>query len=164
MIWLVWMKHLYLRENENSVAFHTVCSWIDGHKSTDRTKALARFKNDDQCKILVAPLTQASCGLDLAIASRIILAVNSPSSSMEKQCLGRVNRLSQKKKKVYLDVILMEGSLEDALYSLDKPKELKSVIEGLQPSSMDERWNFEDWKIPLLPDLITTNWSGPTMA
>ncbi|KAF5712008.1 hypothetical protein FMUND_8690 [Fusarium mundagurra] len=68
----------------------------DGHMSpTQREKALANFRNDPKCHVLLATLKSAGVGIDLSVASRVHLLEPGWNPMLEQQALDRVHRLGQ---------------------------------------------------------------------
>jgi SWI/SNF-related matrix-associated actin-dependent regulator of chromatin subfamily A3 len=111
---------------------------IDGSVAlADRTKSLARFKNDPSIPVLLMTLGTGAVGyilfsfsspvshvltyffsdrLNLAIASRIHIVEPQWNPSMESQAIGRALRLGQEKQVTIIRYI-MQDTVEEVVYS-----------------------------------------------
>jgi SNF2 family DNA or RNA helicase len=69
---------------------------IRGSQSADaRTKAIDDFMNDPDVKVIVCSLTAAGVGINLQVASNVVLAELSWTSAEQTQAIDRVHRIGQ---------------------------------------------------------------------
>jgi SNF2 family DNA or RNA helicase len=69
---------------------------IRGNQSADaRTKAIDDFMNDPDVKVIVCSLTAAGVGINLQVASNVVLAELSWTSAEQTQAIDRVHRIGQ---------------------------------------------------------------------
>ena len=82
-----------------------------------RKSILDEFEASATCKVLLISAKCASVGLNLMCANRVILLDPRCNSRLEQQAIGRVWRLGQKKK-VYVERIIMQRTVEETMLSL----------------------------------------------
>jgi SNF2 family DNA or RNA helicase len=69
---------------------------IRGNQSSDaRTKAIDDFSNDPNVKVIVCSLTAAGVGVNLQVASNVVLSELSWTSAEQTQAIDRVHRIGQ---------------------------------------------------------------------
>jgi SNF2 family DNA or RNA helicase len=69
---------------------------IRGSQSADaRTKAIDDFMNDPEVKVIVCSLTAAGVGINLQVASNVVLSELSWTSAEQTQAIDRVHRIGQ---------------------------------------------------------------------
>jgi SNF2 family DNA or RNA helicase len=69
---------------------------IRGNQSSDaRTKAIDDFTNDPNVKVIVCSLTAAGVGVNLQVASNVVLSELSWTSAEQTQAIDRVHRIGQ---------------------------------------------------------------------
>ncbi|KAI1379972.1 SNF2 family N-terminal domain-containing protein [Hypoxylon crocopeplum] len=98
-----------------------------------RTKAVQKFTNDPEAKVMLASLTAGNAGLNLVAASHIIIMEPYWNPYVEMQAIDRAHRIGQVRE-VTVHRIIIEGTIERAIVNLQKKKQ--SVIEAV----MSEKW------------------------
>ncbi|KAF8241560.1 hypothetical protein K440DRAFT_641993 [Wilcoxina mikolae CBS 423.85] len=94
---------------------------IDGSmKPPKRDESIARFSGPD-CEVLLASLAVANVGLNLVMASQVVLADSWWAPAVEDQAIDRVYRLGQKKP-VTVWRIVVEGSIEGRVLGIQEEK------------------------------------------
>ncbi|KAG6356883.1 hypothetical protein INS49_014758 [Diaporthe citri] len=84
---------------------------IDGSKTEKaRREAIARFRGDHSCGILLATIGSAGVGLDLTVASRVHIIEPQWTQTAENQAIDRVHRLGQTQ-----DVIATRYIVKDSI-------------------------------------------------
>ena len=87
-----------------------------------RTKAIYKFQNDEDCRAFILTTRSASFGLTLTAASTVIFYEPCMNRSLRNQCIGRMDRLSQKSKKLSVITFAVKGSIEEKLADIVKVK------------------------------------------
>lgn len=95
---------------------------LDGSLSASaRDAAIAQFANDDNCTVMLATYGVASVGLNLTMASQVVLADSWWAPAVEDQAVDRVYRLGQKEGVVVWRVVV-GGSVEERVLDVQKGK------------------------------------------
>jgi superfamily II DNA or RNA helicase len=87
-----------------------------------RTKAIKHFQNNESCRAFILTTRSASFGLTLTAASTVIFFEPCMNRSLRNQCIGRMDRLSQKSKKLSVITFAVENSIEEKLADIVKVK------------------------------------------
>ena len=87
-----------------------------------RSKAIERFQNDKTCRAFILTARSASYGLTLTAASTLIFFEPCMNKSLKEQCIGRMDRLGQKKKSLKVITFAVKDSIENDLLNISKEK------------------------------------------
>ncbi len=87
-----------------------------------RARAIDTFQNDKTCRAFLLTTRSASYGLTLTAASSIIFFEPCMNRSLRDQCIGRMDRIGQKKKCLDVITFAVEGSIEEKLAEVVKVK------------------------------------------
>ncbi|KAM0208668.1 hypothetical protein ACHAPQ_003651 [Fusarium lateritium] len=118
-----------------------------------RQKAIKTFKENDECKILIAGLGCGAQALNLTVANRVIIVEPWWNKTREQQAFGRVHRIGQMKE-CYLVRILTQEYIDSHISNLQMRKS-KIIDRALQ----------DDGHIPtVLSDLQLRNLFDPEEA
>ena len=88
-----------------------------------RSQSIERFQKDDNCRVFLLTSRSASYGLTLTAASTVIFFEPILNKSLKEQCIGRIDRLSQDKKKLDIISFVVKGSIEEKLVNATKDKD-----------------------------------------
>ncbi|KAK6226445.1 hypothetical protein QIS74_02492 [Colletotrichum tabaci] len=95
---------------------------IDGGVSEPaRREAIARFRSDEGCNILLASIGSAGVGLDLTVASRVHLLEPQWTPTAEAQALDRVHRIGQTQE-VIARRYIVKDSIEEYIVNVQQVK------------------------------------------
>jgi len=84
---------------------------------SQRSKALRDFQNDPPTTVFLLSMRSGACGINLTQANRVFLMEPSFNPALEKQAIGRVHRLGQKRK-VEIIRLIVKGSVETRIIKL----------------------------------------------
>jgi SNF2 family DNA or RNA helicase len=87
-----------------------------------RARAIDTFQNDTTCRAFLLTTRSASYGLTLTAASSIIFFEPCMNRSLRDQCIGRMDRIGQKKNSLDVITFAVEGSIEEKLAEVVKVK------------------------------------------
>ena len=87
-----------------------------------RARAIDTFQNDKTCRAFLLTTRSASYGLTLTAASSIIFFEPCMNRSLRDQCIGRMDRIGQKKKCLDVITFAVQGSIEEKLAEVVKVK------------------------------------------
>lgn len=87
-----------------------------------RSKAIEHFQNDETCRAFILTARSASYGLTLTAASTLIFFEPCMNKSLKEQCIGRMDRLGQKKKSLEVITFAVKDSIEHDLLNISKEK------------------------------------------
>ena len=87
-----------------------------------RAKAIDTFQHDTTTRAFLLTTRSASYGLTLTAASSIIFFEPCMNRSLRDQCIGRMDRIGQKKKCLDVITFAVEGSIEEKLAEVVKVK------------------------------------------
>ncbi|KAF7535639.1 hypothetical protein G7054_g5249 [Neopestalotiopsis clavispora] len=90
-----------------------------GH--TAREEAIAKFRDVGDCMVMLISLRAGGAGLNLVMASRIILLDPDWNPSIEAQAIGRAHRIGQNKP-VVVYRLLTENTIEDRVLQMQRKK------------------------------------------
>ncbi|KAJ3365502.1 hypothetical protein GGF31_008527 [Allomyces arbusculus] len=113
---------------------------FDGRMSVARKeRALTRFKSDAKVSVLLMSLMCGSFGLNLTVASRIILLDLWWNPQIESQAFDRVHRLGQEHA-VVVHKLTTQGTVEDRIVKMqDRKRQVSSdVLAGVQQADGGE--------------------------
>lgn len=79
-------------------------------ETKDKDKQVDRFLNDPDVKVLVAHPACGGVGLNLQVASTVVFFSNSYSYAYRVQAEGRIYRLGQERKCLFVDLVIDDGS------------------------------------------------------
>lgn len=96
-----------------------------------RSEAVARFQNDDNCKVFVASLTAGGLGIDLTAGSVVILYDRWWNAARENQAVDRVHRIGQSRG-VQVFRLVTRNSLEERIDEIIGRK--AKLLEDIAPS------------------------------
>jgi SNF2 family DNA or RNA helicase len=95
---------------------------FDGSMTTTaRSRALAHFRDDKSCVVLLCSLKAGNLGLNLECASRVFLFAPWFNPYVEEQAIARVDRLGQRRE-VFVERLIMEGTIEENLLKMQARK------------------------------------------
>ncbi|ETS84357.1 hypothetical protein PFICI_02382 [Pestalotiopsis fici W106-1] len=86
-----------------------------------RDQAIAKLQDDDNCKVMLISLRAGNAGLNLVMASRVILLDPDWNPYIEDQAIGRVHRIGQTKP-VVVYRLLAKDTIEDRVLTLQRKK------------------------------------------
>ena len=100
----------------------------------DRGAAIARFNDDDRCRVFVASLKAAGHGIDLVAGSVVIHYDRWWNAAREDQATDRAHRIGQKRA-VQVFKLVTEGTLEERISTMieDKRRLMESVVHADEP-------------------------------
>ena len=87
-----------------------------------RTNAIKHFQKNASCRAFILTTRSASFGLTLTAASTVIFFEPCMNRSLRNQCIGRMDRLSQKSKKLSVITFAVKNSIEETLAEIVKVK------------------------------------------
>lgn len=94
---------------ENNIAFVKL---IGGTQESARRKALEKFNYDEVTKVFLMSIRSGGVGINITRANLVYILEPNMNSALEKQAIGRVHRMGQKRKvKIYH--MIMKGSIEE---------------------------------------------------
>merc|ERR1719220_1692194 len=101
---------------ENDIAYAAL------HKNASTTqnkfkRNIQKFKNRDDVKVLLMPISQGANGLNLIEASHVILVEPLLNPAQELQAIGRVHRIGQKKQ-TFVHRFLVRQTIEERIQSM----------------------------------------------
>lgn len=101
-----------------------------GVQGDDREEAVRRFKEDDDCKFMVANTTTMGAGYTLTNACDMVYFSNDYSLRNRRQSEDRIHRISQTRSCTYYDLVLV-GTLDvGVLEQLKKKRDVSDVVMG----------------------------------
>jgi SNF2 family DNA or RNA helicase len=97
----------------------------------DRVAILNRFKMEPSIRVMLVSLRAGGEGLNIQVASRVILVEPSWNPFVEEQAIARVHRIGQTEP-VKVTRYIVSGTIEDRILALQNSKfiEFEKVIEG----------------------------------
>lgn len=105
-------------------------------KPTLRTVYLSLFRENDQVRVLLMDLRQASHGLHIANASRVFIVNPIWQPNVESQAIKRAHRIGQTRP-VYVETLVLRNTLEDRM--LKRRKEMSdSEIQHAEKDLLDD--------------------------
>ncbi|GMR36715.1 hypothetical protein PMAYCL1PPCAC_06910 [Pristionchus mayeri] len=131
--WTV-LKSVFTRANLPFVALSS--------DSQHNAVALSKFRNDPSTRILLMKYESGGKGLNLTTANHIIFSDIVDDPSLEKQAIGRCDRIGQKKT-VELHYIIAKDTVDERMYNLTR--EVTST----------EYMHDDNWTVGTLIDLFT---------
>lgn len=97
-------------------------------KAEDRHRAVQEYINIPECAVMLVSLRAGNSGLNLTIASHVIILDPSWNPAVEDQAVGRVYRIGQQKP-VHVRRLLVPNTVEDRIQHLQEQKrDLTSCI------------------------------------
>ena len=82
-----------------------------------RTKALSEFQNDPPTTIFLLSMRAGAVGINLTQANHVFLMEPAMNTALEKQAIGRVHRIGQKRH-VKICRFIMKGSIEERIRAM----------------------------------------------
>ncbi|GMS84454.1 hypothetical protein PENTCL1PPCAC_6629 [Pristionchus entomophagus] len=128
------LKNVFTKANFPFVALDS-----DPQRNSD---VLSKFRNDPFTRILLMRYESGGKGLNLTIANHIIFADTVDDVSLEKQAIGRCDRIGQKKD-VHLHYVIAQDTVEERMYHLTREVTATSYRQD------------DDWTVGTLIDLFT---------
>jgi len=105
----------------------------DGSMTADaRNNAVIKFTDDPRCKIMLVSLKAGNAGLNLTVASQVIIFDPFWNPYIEEQAIDRAHRIGQQRP-VKVHRILVENTVEDRIIALQEKK--RKLIEA----ALDEK-------------------------
>ena len=96
---------------------------LDGTMSQKkRQEALYKFNNDDKCRIMIVSLKAGGVGLNLNIASVVILIDPWWNQSTEDQAIDRVHRLGQRRSEIIIRRYIIRDTVEEKMLLIQEKK------------------------------------------
>ncbi|KAI5294918.1 hypothetical protein KEM52_002868 [Ascosphaera acerosa] len=99
-----------------------------------RKENLVQFVQDDELRVLVMDLKQASHGLHVACASRIFIMSPIWDPNIEGQAIKRAHRMSQTRP-VFVETLVLRGTIEEKM--LARRKQMQASREGMGHAEKD---------------------------
>lgn len=128
--------------------------------STRRAQYISTFNHSTKFRVLFMDVSQAAFGLDLRSASRIYFINPVHNPQVEAQAIGRVRRISQKKK-VTVETLVLKDSLEEVI--AERKNGMDQTENRNFKTILDDRpiyeWILNPRIIPL-PDVLTDDGPG----
>ena len=94
----------------------------DGSMSAShRGEAITRFKTSRHSKVMLISLKAGNAGLNLTVASQVIILDPFWNPFIEEQAIDRAHRIGQQRN-VHVHRILVEGTVEDRIIQLQEKK------------------------------------------
>ncbi|KAL4961359.1 DEAD/DEAH box helicase [Aspergillus stella-maris] len=90
-------------------------------KVEDRHRAVQEYINIPDCAVLLMSLRAGNSGLNLTIASHVIILEPAWNPAVEDQAVGRVYRIGQQRP-VHVHRLLVPNTVEDRIYDLQEQK------------------------------------------
>lgn len=100
--------------------------------SNARNEAVTDFTHKRECKIMLVSLKAGNAGLNLTVASQVIILDPFWNPYIEEQAIDRAHRIGQQKP-VEVHRILVPNTVEDRILALQEKK--RELIEG----ALDEK-------------------------
>jgi SNF2 family DNA or RNA helicase len=100
--------------------------------SNARNEAVIDFSQRKECKIMLVSLKAGNAGLNLTVASQVIILDPFWNPYIEEQAIDRAHRIGQQKP-VVVHRILIPNTVEDRILALQEKK--RELIEG----ALDEK-------------------------
>jgi hypothetical protein len=92
---------------------------IHGGVAKDKREACAqRFRTDPSCRAMMAGYMSGGVGMDFSSADMCIMAEPPSQFTVWAQAVGRIKRLTQRKPKIYVFMLNLDGSLDDVLVKM----------------------------------------------
>ncbi|KAG1714827.1 E3 ubiquitin-protein ligase SHPRH [Nymphon striatum] len=138
LIFSTWQDVLSILSNaleQNNVKFTILQSG-----ATRYEKALNRFKNEPEVKVLLLPINSGAKGLNLINATHVILVEPILNPGVEKQAIGRVHRIGQTRE-TFVHKFFVKSTIEQNIHSM------------LQNSSIENFRKLADDEVITLGDL-----------
>lgn len=128
--------------------------------SARRAQYISTFNHCTKFRVLLMDISQAAFGLDLRSASRIYFINPVHNPQVEAQAIGRVRRISQKKK-VTVETLVLKDSLEEVI--AERKHGMSQTENRNFKTILDDRpvyeWILNPRIIPL-PDVLTDDGPG----
>jgi len=121
--------------------------------STARTKAIDAFVNDPEVQVIVCSLTAAGVGVNLQVASDVVLAELSWTDAEQTQAIDRVHRIGQTEPVTAWRVIAAQ-TLDSRIAELIDSKAGLAAV-ALDGASADELTSTVDIRLEALVTLLT---------
>lgn len=133
LIFSQWTSMLDIVEFHLELNGYETCRLDGGLNRAERDKQIEKFKNNITKRVLLMSLHAGGTGLNLTVASRVILCDVWWNPSVEEQAIDRVHRIGQTQA-VYVTRFRMENTVEDRIYTICNSKREK-VFGALGESS-----------------------------
>merc|ERR1719195_2025481 len=98
---------------------------------------LQKFKNREDVKVLLMPISRGANGLNLVEASHVLLMEPLLNPAQELQAIGRVHRIGQKKK-TYVHRFLVKQTIEECIQGMLKNHQKEQLGEEQGSHSTEE--------------------------
>jgi SNF2 family DNA or RNA helicase len=99
----------------------TFCRYDGSMKPQDRHRAVQEYVDNSECAVMLVSLRAGNSGLNLTVASHVIILDPSWNPSVEDQAIGRVYRIGQHKP-VHIRRLLVPNTVEDRIQDLQEQK------------------------------------------
>ncbi|GMT14694.1 hypothetical protein PFISCL1PPCAC_5991, partial [Pristionchus fissidentatus] len=106
------------------------------------SSALSKFRNNFQTRVLVMQYEHGGKGLNLTVANHIIFTDCTDDMGLEKQAIGRCDRIGQKRI-VHVYYVVAKDTMDERIYNLTRD----SATSGMRSE--------ETWTVGTLADLFT---------
>ena len=86
---------------------------------SQRTKALQDFQNDPPTTVFLMSIKSGACGINLTQANHVFLVEPCINPALEKQAIGRVHRMGQKRT-VQVFKLVLKGTVDENMMKVLK--------------------------------------------
>ncbi|KAL8968913.1 MAG: hypothetical protein Q9183_002248 [Haloplaca sp. 2 TL-2023] len=100
----------------------------------NRVKALEDFKNEADCKILIASLKAGGVGLNLTMASKVICVDLWWNNSVEQQAFCRVFRIGQESE-TFISRFVVRNTVDERIQAMQEKKQ-RAINQAIDDDTM----------------------------
>lgn len=119
-----WTTMLDMIEFHAEANGHETCRLDGTMRTEEREEAIKEFKTSTSKNAMLVSLHAGGTGLNLTVASRVIIADVWWNPCVEEQAIDRTHRIGQTRK-VLVTRFRMDGTIEDKIYAINEQKKRK---------------------------------------